>query len=87
MEEKEMIIIQSSDGSKKEVELVTYLISEDNTQTYLVYSKGELTGVENDEVIYIARLVREGEIVQIEEIIDDNEWANVQKLLKKIANA
>lgn len=87
MEEKEMIIIQSSDGSKKEVELVTYLISEDNTQTYLVYSKGEITGVENDEVIYIARLVREGEIVQIEEIIDDNEWANVQKLLKKIANA
>ena len=87
MEEKEMIIIQSSDGSKKEVELVTYLISEDNTKTYLVYSKGESTGVENDEVIYIARLVQEGEIVQIEEIIDDNEWADVQKLLKKIANA
>ena len=87
MEEKEMIIIQSSDGSKKEVELVTYLISEDNTKTYLVYSKGELTGVENDEVIYIARLVQEGEVVQIEEIIDDNEWADVQKLLKKIANA
>jgi len=87
MDTKEMVVIQNADGSKAEVELVTYLISEDNMKTYLVYSKGEKTGVESDEVIYISRIVQEGEVLKLAEIVDDAEWTDVQKLLKKIANA
>ncbi len=87
MDTKEMIYIQNSDGSKEEVELVTYLISDDNMKSYLVYSKGETTGVESDEVIYISRIVYSGDVIQLEEITDDTEWAEVQRLLKKIANA
>ena len=87
MDTKEMIYIQNSDGSKEEVELVTYLISDDNMKSYLVYSKGETTGVESDEVIYISRVVYSGDVIQLEEITDDTEWAEVQRLLKKIANA
>lgn len=87
MEEKKMIIIENNDGSTMEVELVTYLISEDQMRTYLVYSKNEKTGVEEDEVIYISKIIQDGEVLKIEEIVDDNEWADVQKLLKKIANA
>jgi len=86
MEEKEMVIIENNDGSTMEVELVTYLISDDQTRTYLVYSKGEKTGAEDDEVIYISKIIQDGEVLKIEEIVDDNEWADVQKLLKKIAN-
>ncbi len=86
-EEKEMVLIQNSDGTTMKVELVTYLISEDNMKTYLVYSKGETTGVDSDEVIYISRFVRDGETLKLYEITDDIEWANVQDLLKKIANA
>ena len=87
MDTKEMIYIQTSDGKKEEVELVTYLISEDNMKSYLVYSKGETTGAESDEIIYISRIVQDGEVLKLQEITDDEEWSLVQKLLKKIANA
>lgn len=88
MDEKEMITIQNTDGSLSEVELVTYLVSDDHTKTYLVYSKGEKTDVGTDEVIYISGIVKdEGEALKLYEIIDDSEWAEVLKYLKKIANA
>ena len=86
--EKEMITIENkSDGSKINVELVTYLISDDQQSKYIVYSKGEITGAEGDEIIYISKISKNGETLLIEEIVDDNEWLNVQTLLKKIANA
>lgn len=87
MEEKEMIIIENPDGSSMEVELITYLISDDQVNTYLVYSKGEKSGVDDDEIIYVSKIVESGEVSKLEEITDDAEWAEVQKLLKKIANA
>ncbi len=83
---KEMITIQNSDGSTMEVELVTFLMDDDQTNAYLVYSKGEKTGVSDDEVIYVSKVVKKGEVIQIQEIVDDLEWAKVQKLMKKIAN-
>ncbi len=86
MNEKEMVVIENSDGSTMEVELVTYLISEDQMHTYLVYSKGEKSGALEDEVIYISKILKDGEILKLEEIVDENEWLAVQQLLKKIAN-
>lgn len=87
MQEKEMVIIENPDGSTMEVELITYLMSDDQLNTYLVYSKGEKSGVDEDEVIYVSKVIEDGETHKLEEIVDDNEWAEVQKLLKKIANA
>ena len=87
MEEKEMVMIQNSDGSTMEVELITYLISDDKSSSYLVYSKGEKMGADNDEVIYIAKIIKSGQTLEIGDITDDNEWTAVQRLLKKIANA
>ena len=86
MSEKEMVVIENNDGSTMEVELVTYLISEDQMNTYLVYSKGEKNGALEDEVIYISKIIEEGEILKLEEIVDEDEWTEVQKLLKKIVN-
>ena len=85
--DKKMIIIENSDGTKSEVQLVTYLMSEDQQINYIVYSKGEVSGNEGDEIIYISRLARNGDALYLEEIQDDIEWTNVQTLLKKIANA
>lgn len=87
MEEKEKILIENSNGESMEVELVTYLISEDNMTTYLVYTKGEKQGVEEDEIIYISKILDDSGILKLEEIVDDLEWSSVQQLLKKIANA
>ena len=87
MEEKEMVIIENNDGSKSEVELVTYLVSEDNVNKYIVYSKGEKSGDAGDEIIYISKVVSDGDVLKLNEIADDEEWLLVQNLLKKIANA
>ncbi len=85
--EKKMITIKNSDGTSMSVELITYLFSDDQQSKYVVYSKGEISGAENDEIIYISKIKNNGTDLVIEEISDDNEWANVQTLLKKIANA
>lgn len=87
MDTKEMITIINNDGSKNDVELVTYLISEDNNNVYLVYSKNEVSGAEADEIIYISKVVVDSGTLKLEEITDDKEWLLVQALLKKIANA
>jgi len=85
--EKKNIIIKNNDGTSLEVELITYLFSDDGQSNYVVYSKGEITGAEKDEVIYISKIINDGSQLVIEEITDDAEWANVQTLLKRIANA
>lgn len=87
MEEKEIIEIENVDGSVETVDVVTYLVSDDNLRNYVVYTKGEKQGIEEDRVIYISRISKESEVLKLEEIVDDEEWNNVQYLLKKIANA
>lgn len=88
MDNKKIIGIRNSDGTKENVELITYLYNEDNNKSYIVYSKGQKTGNDGDEIIYISRIESSDEIsCKIDEIVDDNEWLEVQQLLKKIANA
>lgn len=83
----EMIKLVDLDGNENEVELITYLISDDNLSNYVVYSKGETQGAEQDRIIYISKIYREENKLKVSEIIDDNEWATVLQLLKNIANA
>ena len=80
------IAIKNSSGENMEAELITYLISEDNRTSYMVYSKGEKVGADDDEIFYITRIVDKGNIVEMYPIDNDDEWQNVQKLLKRIAN-
>lgn len=84
---KEMVSIVATDGNKDDVELITYLISDDKSSVYLVYSKNEVSGVEEDEIIYVSKVIKDGNTLKLEEISDDKEWSLVQNLLKKIANA
>ncbi len=84
--QKSVEIINAA-GAVEKVELVTYLISEDGLNKYLVYTKGEKQGTEGDQVIYISKVVSEDGALQLKEIVDDSEWASVQHLLKGIANA
>ena len=85
--EKEFISIVNVDGSIENVELVTYLISDDKLRKYVVYTKGEVQGEQGDQIIYISKIVSENDSLKLEEIVDDTEWSEVQVLLKKIANA
>ena len=85
--DKKKAVIENKDGTTIEVEVITYLISEDQQNHYIVYSKGEKSGNEGDEVIYISKIVSNSGTLIIEEIKDEVEWNNVQLLLKKIANS
>ena len=84
MEDK--IIIVNKNGEEEEVELVTYLNTRDNMNQYIVYTKDEKQP-NGDIVIYISKLIEKDGIKKIIEINDENEWKNVQSLLKEIANA
>ena len=80
------IIIVNQDETEMEAEIVTFLNSKDNMNQYLVYTKGE-NQPNGDVIIYISKIKEEDDITKLEEIVDDNEWKDVQKLLKEIANA
>ena len=80
------VIIVNKDNKEEEVEIVTYLNSKDSMNQYLVYTKGE-NQPNGDVIIYISKIKEEDNATKLEEIVDDNEWKDVQKLLKEIANA
>ena len=87
MEEREYVTIRHQDGNVEDVLVVTYLVSDDSLRNYIVYSKGESQGLDNDQVIYISKIIENRELLYLEEIKEDEEWQEVQHLLKKIANA
>lgn len=87
MEQKEIVELVDSSGNKTEVEVVTYLVSADKLKRYVVYTKGELRGEGNNHVIYISKIYKDNDNFKIEEITSDDEWSDVQLLLKQIANA
>ena len=76
MDKKEIAELIDIDGLSTEIEVVTYLNSEDDKRQYV-----------GNQVIYIARIVKEEEQLTLVEITEDAEWVDVQHLLKKIANA
>lgn len=87
MGEKELVGLVDESGNKRDVEVVTYLVSTDKLRHYVVYTHGEVRGANNDHVIYVSKLYKDKEDYRIEEITDDAEWNDVQRLLKQIANA
>ena len=87
MDNKEMAELIDIDGLSSDVEIVTYLNSEDNKRQYVVYTKEEIQEQTGNQVIYIAKIIPEGNVFRLEELTDDLEWIDVQHLLKAIANA
>lgn len=85
--ELERVKMIDLNGNETEVQVITYLISDDGQSNYLVYTKGETQGAEQDKVIYISKLQKEGTDLKLSSITNDEEWSAVQILLKKIANA
>lgn len=80
------ITIVNQKQEEEDVELVTYLNTKDNKNQYIVYTRNEKQP-NGDIVIYISKLIEENKIKKIVEIKDEEEWKNVQTLLKEIANA
>ena len=86
MNDTNIIEIVTPLGDVDRVNLITYLLSDDEKKQYVVYSKDN-NSIAGDKVIYVSRLHNNDNILSITEIVDDAEWLEVQKLLRKIANA
>ena len=82
----EYMAIRYEDGKIEKVHVITFLLSEDGMRNYVVFSKDEVQGVDNDHIIYISRVIENTGLLTVEEIKEDIEWRDVQQLLKKIAN-
>ena len=87
MSDSKDVEIVMPDGSIDKVKLVTYLLSDDGLRQYIVYTKSDFYGVEDDRVIYISKMNNEANVMNLSEITDDTEWTEVQKLLRRIANS
>jgi len=75
---KKYIRIIDYEGNELDVELIS-ILEEDNNK-YLIYTKGERQKSGN-LIIYINKLrIKDGKYI-LENIIDDEEWGSVKKLL------
>ena len=75
---KNYIRIIDYEGNELDVELIS-ILEEDNNK-YLIYTKGERQKSGN-LIIYINKLRIKDEKYILENIIDDEEWGSVKKLL------
>ena len=85
MKENKFVLLDEK-GQEKEYDVLFTFESEETNKHYIVYTKNEVRGTEGDQIIYISRLFKDSEGLKIQEIVDDGEWNEVQRLLKKIAN-
>lgn len=87
MDLNNIVEIVKTDGSMDKVSVITYLLSDDGARQYIVYTKVEDFNVDEDKVIYISKIFNNNSVLTVSEISDDIEWNEVQKLLRRIANA
>lgn len=83
--EREMIKIIDVDGIEAEVELISILEDKDENNKYLVYTKGE-TQKSGNRILYITKLVVGKKGYELENIVDDEEWMNVKKIMSEIVS-
>lgn len=83
--EKEMIRVVDTDNVELEVELISILEDKEENNKYLVYTKGE-TQKNGNLILYISKVVVDGNSYVLDNIDDDNEWGNVKRIMSEIVS-
>lgn len=83
--EKEMIRVVDTDNVELEVELISILEDKEENNKYLVYTKGE-TQKNGNLILYISKVVIDGNSYVLDNIDDDNEWGNVKRIMSEIVS-
>lgn len=83
--EKEMIKVVDTDGIELDVELISILEDKEESNKYLVYSKGE-TQKNGNLILYISKVAINGDSYVLENIADDDEWGNVKRIMSEIVS-
>lgn len=83
MEEKRILTITKTDGSKEQVEEVISFEFNDTKKRYVVYTKNEKD--ENGNVtIYVTRIVSDENGNRFLEVENDDEWNRIKAALRAL---
>ena len=80
-----MIRVVDTDNVELEVELISILEDKEENNKYLVYTKGE-TQKNGNLILYISKVVVDGNSYVLDNIDDDNEWGNVKRIMSEIVS-
>lgn len=84
--EKEKIMVNMKDGSKKEADVLLYFLEEEINKKFIVYTFNE-TDEKGLIIIYSAIVVNDDTAesgIRFENITDEKEWSIVKEAMKKI---
>lgn len=84
MEEKRILTITKTDGSKEQVEEVISFEFNDTKKRYVVYTKNE-KDVNGNVTVYVSRIERNGETPQLYGVDNEEEWNRVKDVLRKLS--
>lgn len=82
--DKIKLSIINQDGTTEEVEVVISFEFKDTKKEYVVYTKNERDASGN-VTVYVSYVDRSGEQTQLYGIDDEEEWARVKDVLRKLA--
>ena len=84
MEEKRILTITKTDGSKEQVEEVISFEFNDTKKRYVVYTKNEKD--ENGNVtVYVSNVDRESGEPKLMGVDDEAEWARIKDVLRELS--
>jgi len=83
--EKEMIKVVDTDGIELDVELISILEDKEESNKYLVYSKGE-TQKNGNLILYISKAAVQGDSYVLSNIDEEEEWGNVKRIMSEIVS-
>ena len=85
-DEKDIMVTTLPDGTKEEVEVLLAFKFNDNNKEYVIYTKNEVD--DNGNVtIYISNVERNGNIINLSTVADDNEWTRIKNVLRELSKS
>lgn len=86
MNNKNIMITTKPDGTKEQVEVLLAFKFNDNNKEYVIYTKNEVD--ENGNVtIYISNVIKNGDVVTLTTVADDNEWTRIKNVLRELSKS
>ena len=84
MEEKKILTITKTDGTKEKVEEVVSFEFNDTKKRYIVYTKNE-TDPAGNVTVYVNQVVTENGEAKFVGIDSDEEWDKIKEVLRKLS--
>ena len=82
MSDNNKMIITGPNGVKTEVEVLITFYNKNETKQYIMYTRNEKQN--ENTIVYTSIVRKENNELFLDEILDDNEWAEVKNKIKEL---